>query len=117
MWRVISPLPVGDQHNTELKKHVWGLGNSTALWGKQCIALPWRETRSNLKLTVSPREKFIPNSEACPVSGRGWQVIIHQLLTGPPLRSHMFQRVDSTKEAQDKSCRARSPPKLLHREV
>jgi hypothetical protein len=65
--RGISPLLVGEGQNTGLKKHVWGWGNSAVLWGKQWIGLPWRETRTNLKLSVSPREKLIPNSQACHV--------------------------------------------------
>jgi hypothetical protein len=36
------------------------------------------ETGSELKLTISPREKLISNSQACPVSGRGWQLLIYQ---------------------------------------
>jgi hypothetical protein len=55
------------------------------------------ETGSELKLTISPREKLISNSQACPVSGRGWQLLIYQPLTGPLLRTHLFQRSHSTK--------------------
>jgi hypothetical protein len=35
------------------------------------------ETRRKLKLTVSPREKLISNSQPCPVRGRGWQLFIY----------------------------------------
>jgi hypothetical protein len=58
------------------------------------------ETGSKLILTASPREKLISNSQSCPVSGMGWQLLIHQPLMGPLLRTCLLQSPCSTKKAQ-----------------
>jgi hypothetical protein len=67
------------------------------------------ETGSKLKLTVSPREKLISNSQACPVSRRDWWLLlIYQPFTGPLLRNFLLQRPHSTKEAESQTSKAES---------
>jgi hypothetical protein len=89
------------EKNTELKRPPWVWSDLAVTVGKVSTVLPWRN-RSKLKLRVSPREKLISNSQSCPVSGRGWWLIIYQPLWDQfwkpacsrghtPLRKHKFK--------------------------
>jgi hypothetical protein len=69
----------------------------------------FEETRSKLKLTVSPEEKLISNSQACPVSGRCWWLLIYQSLMEPLLRMHLCQSPHPNKVARAQIPRAKSP--------
>jgi hypothetical protein len=70
---------------------MWGWGDSAATIGKarRCLG----ETESKLKLTVSPREKLVSNSQACPMNGRSWGLLIYKPLTGLLLWICLLQRL------------------------
>jgi hypothetical protein len=68
------------------------------------------ETRSKLKLKVSPKEKLISNPQACPVSGRSWRLLIYQPLMGPLLRICLTQRPHSTKGSPGSNTQSSNTP-------
>jgi hypothetical protein len=49
-----------------------GLGLLGSHCGESQALLCLGETWSKLKQTILPREKLISNSQACPMSRRGW---------------------------------------------
>jgi hypothetical protein len=53
----IFPLCLAEKQNAELKRPMWGWGDSAA-YGKSQTLHCLRESGSKLKLTVSPREKL-----------------------------------------------------------
>jgi hypothetical protein len=100
----------GGKHRAE-KVHV-GVGQLSSPCGEIQALHCLGETRSKLKLKVSPKESFISNPQACSVSGRGWQLLIYQPLMGPLLRTHLLQRPHSTKGSPGSNTRPEPPLKL-----
>jgi hypothetical protein len=96
----------GTQHRDE-KTHV-GVGRLSSPCEESKAVRCLGETRSKLTLKVSPRQKLISNSQACPVSG-DCQLLIYQPLTGQLLRTCLLQRPHPMEEAWAQTPRAKPP--------
>jgi hypothetical protein len=108
----ISLVLVGGK-NSELKKSVWVEWLSSFYRESQALYC-FAETKSKLKLTISPKEKLISNLQACPVSGRDGDCSFAK-----PSQDHFWEHpapeASPHKEALVQTPRAETPPKLSNK--